>query len=186
MVELVVSDNSPDPDAEVLVERFSASWGSPLRYYRNLPGTGAVRNFNHCIERAKGKYTLILHDDDYLLPGALDGIVRTLQAADRARDRVLLFGVEVVDLSGNVVRHQRFRADQFLEPQAALRRLLGNSSFVRLPGMVVQTATYEASGGFRASARTACDFDLEVRLFARFGVRCVPGSQRLTPFIRAV
>jgi hypothetical protein len=174
MIELVVSDNSPEPDTEALVERFSASWASALRYYRNPPGTGAVRNFNHCIERATGKYNLILHDDDYLLPGAIDGIVRTLQAIDHARDKVLLFGVAVVDLSGNAVRHQRFRADQFLEPQAALRRLLGNSSFVRLPGLVVQTASYQAVGGFRPSARTACDFDLEVRLFSRFGVRCVP------------
>lgn len=174
MIELVVSDNSPQAEVESLVERFSASWGSRLRYYRNPPGTGAVRNFNHCIERADGKYNLILHDDDYLLPGAIDVIVQTLQAADHARDKVLLFGVDVVDLSGKLIRRQRFRADQFLEPRAALRRLLGNSSFPRLPGLVVQTATYQAIDGFRASAHTACDFDIEVRLFSQFGLRCLP------------
>jgi glycosyltransferase involved in cell wall biosynthesis len=172
-IELVVSDNSPDSDAEELVERFASSWRSPVRYYRNPPGTGAVRNFNYCIERARGLYNLILHDDDYLLPGAIDGIVHTLQVVDQARDKVLLFGVDVVDLSGNVIRHQRFPQDQFLDPQAALRRLLGNSSFVRLPGLVVQSATYQGIGGFRVSAHTTCDFDIEIRLFSQFGVRCL-------------
>jgi glycosyltransferase involved in cell wall biosynthesis len=174
VVELVINDNSTEHDVEEFVERFSAAWQSPLRYYRNPPGTGAVRNFNHCIERASGLYNLILHDDDYLLPGAIDGIVRTLRAANHSRDKVLLFSLDVVDLSGNVIRHQRFREDEFLEPPAALRRLLGNSSFVRMPALVVQNATYQAVGGFRVSAHTTCDFDMEVRLFSQFGVRCLP------------
>lgn len=174
MIELVINDNSPESATEELVERFSASWRCPLRYYRNPPGTGAVRNFNHCIERANGRYNLILHDDDYLLPGAVDDIVHTLQAADWARDKVLLFGVDVVDPSGKVIRHQRFRQDRFLGPPAALRRLLAESSFVRVPGLVVQNAAYRAVGGFRASARTTCDFDMSIRLFSRLGVRCLP------------
>jgi GT2 family glycosyltransferase len=174
MIELVINDNSPDSATEELVERFSPSWRSPLRYYRNPAGTGAVGNFNHCIERANGQYNLILHDDDYLLRAAVDGIVDTLQTADHARDKVLLFGVDVVDLSGKVIRRQRFREDEFLQPPAALRRLLSESSFVRVPGLVVQNAAYQAVGGFRASARTTCDFDMSIRLFCRFGVRCLP------------
>ena len=174
MIELVINDNSPEPETEDLVERFCASWASPLRYYRNPAGTGAVGNFNHCIERANGRYNLILHDDDYLLPGAVDGIVHTLQAADHARDKVLLFGVDVVDLSGKVIRRLRFREEEFLPPAAALRRLLAESSFVRVPGLVVQNAAYRAVGGFRTSARTTCDFDMSIRLFSQFGVRCLP------------
>jgi glycosyltransferase involved in cell wall biosynthesis len=173
-IELVVSDNSTEPDVEQLVGRFAASWRSALRYYRNPPGSGAVRNFNYCIERARGLYHLMLHDDDYLLPGAIDGIVRTLRTADHARDKVMLFSLDVVDLSGKVIRHQRFRRDAFLEPPAALRRLLGNASFVRVPGLMVQNSAYQDLGGFRISAHTTCDFDMEVRLFSRFGVRCLP------------
>jgi len=173
-VELVISDNSPDAAVEQLVGRFSASWPGALRYYRNPPGTGAVRNFNHCIERANGQYNLMLHDDDYLLAGAVDNIVRILHAADATRDKVLLFGVHDVDLVGRVIRRRQFRRDQFLAPPAALRHLLGNSSFVRVPGLVVQNASYEAVGGFDTSAYTTCDFDMSVRLFSRFGVRCVP------------
>jgi hypothetical protein len=174
MIELVVSDNSRDSDSEELVRRFAASCAIPLRYYRNPLGTGAVRNFNYCIERAKGQYNLILHDDDYLLQGAVDGLVRTLQSVDHARDKVLLFSVDVADLSGKVIRHQWFREDRFLPPPAALRRLLAAPSFVRFPALVVQNAAYRAVDGFRVSAHTTCDFDMAVRLFSRFGVRCLP------------
>jgi glycosyltransferase involved in cell wall biosynthesis len=173
-IELVVSDNSPESDVEDCVERFSRSWTSPLRYHRNPPGTGAVRNFNHCIERARGRYNLMLHDDDYLLPGAVDTIVRTLRAADHARDKVLLFGVQDVDLSGTVIRRHRFAEDEFLSPPSAMHPLLRNSSFVRVPGLVVENAAYRAVGGFKVSAHTTCDLDMSVRLFSRFGVRCLP------------
>lgn len=173
-VELVISDNSPESTVEDFVERFAPSWPSPLRYHRNAGGTGAVRNFNLCVERAAGLYNLMLHDDDYLLPGAIDEIVRILHAADHARHKVLLFGVRDVTLDEHVIRERRSDRDEFLGPERALRRLLSNSAFVRVPGLIVQSQTYRDVGGFRVSAHTTCDFDMSVRLFSRYGARFLP------------
>jgi glycosyltransferase involved in cell wall biosynthesis len=173
-IELIISDNSPDAQVEDHVAAFRSSWPGVLHYDRNPSGTGAVNNFNLCVRRANGQYTLILHDDDYLLPGAIDRIVGVLRDAAEQRDRVLLFGVRVEDLSGRVYRRQTFARDVTLTPRAAFERLLVDSSFVRVPGLVVETAAYRETGGFRVEAGTTCDVDMSVQLFGRFGVRCVP------------
>lgn len=170
-VELVVSDNSTNSDAMQFVARYAKRWGPSLRYFKNAEGTGGGQNFNLCCERARGSYTLILHDDDYLLPGAVDNMLDVIRDADERRDQVLLFGVRVEELSGKVLRRQYARRDTYLPPARALHRLLGDSSFVRAPGLVVRTEAYAAVDGFRVDAGTADDLDIYVRLLGRFGIR---------------
>ncbi len=172
-IEVVVSDNSPDDAVERVATEVTAQWRDvPVRYHRNPEGTGAVNNFNLCVERARGLYVLVLHDDDYLLDGGIDAMVDVLADRDLERDRVVLFGVRVVTMSGDVRRRQEFARDRYLPPREAYRRLLRDSSFVRFPGLVAQTSAYREVGGFRVDAYTTCDFDLQVRLFGRFGLFC--------------
>ena len=59
-------------------------------------------------------------------------------------------------------------------PKQALRRLLRNSSFVREPTAVVRRAALEEEGLFDTSVGGPADTDMWVRLFSRYGVRCLP------------
>lgn len=172
-VEIVVSDNSTEDASEVLVERLLANWPGPTRYVRNRPGVGAEPNFNRCRELANGRYVLILHDDDYLLDGACSAILDAIDSA-APHHRVLLFGVRVVDEHERTLRRREFEADVYLSPEQALERVLSNSSFVRFPAIVVHRDAYEQAGDFRAELKNPVDFDMWIRLFGRFGVRCLP------------
>jgi hypothetical protein len=99
-----------------------------------------------------------------------------LDAIHRARpdERLLLFGVRIVDEDGAPMRERSFRHERYLEPREALRRLLSNSSFVRQPAMVVHRSGFEQGGLFDETIGEATDTDMWVRLFARYGLRCVP------------
>jgi glycosyltransferase involved in cell wall biosynthesis len=80
-VELLVSDNcSTDTTSEVVHKYLSL--GHPLTYLKNAENIGPDRNFEQCYRKAKGKYLLILGDDDVLLGGALDKLVPILQGGD--------------------------------------------------------------------------------------------------------
>jgi GT2 family glycosyltransferase len=171
-VELIVSDNSPELTSETCKAELSR-WRGRALYLGNTPNIGMIPNMNQCIAHARGRYVLILHDDDYLLPagtGAILAAART--AADR--DAVLLFGVRVVDGDGHLRRHQSFKRDQYLPPPGAVIRLLSDPSFVRMPAIVVRRNVFEAVGGFDETAGNPTDFDMALRLFSRFGVRCLP------------
>jgi glycosyltransferase involved in cell wall biosynthesis len=174
-VEVTVSDGSTDDASGRVVERLLADWPGGHPYVWNQPALGMVENFNRAIELGTGEWVLQLHDDDYLLPGAgrmmLDAIGRTTD-----REHVLLFGVEIVDVHAVRLRTQTFRRERYLEPGEALRRVLRNSSFVRQPAGIVRRSAFDQVGLFDPTLGGPCDTDMWVRLFSRFGVRCLPQS----------
>src|SRR6266511_3997974 len=93
-----------------------------------------------------------------------------------AGEAVLVFGAEIVDQHGVRKRSQRFGRERYLEPGEALRRLLRNSSFVREPMVVVRRTALEREGLFDTTVGGPCDTDMWVRLFSRYGIRCLPRS----------
>jgi GT2 family glycosyltransferase len=116
-----------------------------------------------------------LDDDDYLLPGAGAAMLDAIRRAG-PDEAVLLFGVQIVDRDGVRRREQRFRRERYLPPRRALRRLLRNSSFVREPTAVVRRTALEREGLFDTTVGDAADTDMWVRLFSRYGVRCLPSA----------
>jgi glycosyltransferase involved in cell wall biosynthesis len=172
-VEVAVSDGSTDEASGEVVHRLLAGWPGGYRYVWNRPALDLPGNMNRATGLATGTWILQLHDDDLLRPGAGRAV---LDAAGRAGpgERVLLFGVDVVGLDGSVRRTQQFRRERYLPPEGALERVLRNSSFVRLPAAVVHRAAFAEEGGFEAALGATCDTDMWMRLFSRYGVRCLP------------
>jgi glycosyltransferase involved in cell wall biosynthesis len=80
-VELLVSDNaSPDrtPEVTARAEARFASSGARLEVHRQAVNLGADGNFAFCYAQARGRFFWLLGDDDRLVPGALDEVVRLL------------------------------------------------------------------------------------------------------------
>ena len=71
-------DNASSDDTERVVGSF-LSRGFDLRYTRNDTNIGSDRNIAQCFDLARGRYVLILGDDDVLLDGALEKILRVLR-----------------------------------------------------------------------------------------------------------
>jgi len=169
-VEILVSDNAPEVGRAVAT-RWLASWSGPSRYVGNARDIGAVQNFNQCITESRGRFVMLLHDDDYLLPDALPRILSAVENAGSVR--CFVFGVLVVDGDGRVLRRQGGRTTERLSPQVAMQRVLTNSSLIRIPALVVDRDAVVDVGGFDASVGNPTDFDLFIRLFGRFGFTTV-------------
>ena len=93
-VEVTVYDNaSPDSTQEV-VQSFIAQ-GFPLSYFRNVENIGSDRNIAQCFNLAKGRYVLILGDDDVLLDGALQKILALLGTGDYGAIFVNAYGYDI-------------------------------------------------------------------------------------------
>jgi glycosyltransferase involved in cell wall biosynthesis len=174
-VELTVSDGSADEASARAVDRFLAGWAGRHRYVHNRPPLPLVDNMNRAIELASGDWVMQLDDDDYLLPGASVAMLEAIRGA-RPEEAVLLFGVDIVNADGVRSRSQSFRRQQYLEPAQALERLLSNSSFVREPAVLVRRTALERESLFDPRVGGATDIDMWVRLFARYGVRCLPST----------
>lgn len=172
-VEIVVSDNSTDDRSAAITARLTENWQGSVVYQHNSPGIPRVDNQNRCVSLATGRWVQILHDDDYLLRDGLSGMLAGLGRAGES-DRVLLFGVRVVDRRGKLIRSQLFRRDRTLPPELALKRLLSNSSLVRMPAIVVRRDIYAEIGRFESGLDGKEDIAMWIRLFGAYGVRLLP------------
>ena len=171
LVEILVSDNSPDVSREAC-QRALARWTGPSLYLPNTSNIGAIANFNQCVDRASGRFVFFVHDDDVLRRNAIPDILGVIN--DPNVGPVLLFGAHVVDENGRLMRRQEFGEIVELAPDAAMRRVLSDIEFVRFPAIVVRRDVYLEVGPFDERFANATDLDMWVRLFSRYGVRCVP------------
>ncbi len=170
-VEILVADNDAETGGAIARPLLEAWRGSTA--YVGGGNIGMIANFNRCISASRGGAILILHDDDRLLPGALDAILATLDAAPATRP-VHVFGTLVVSGDGRLLRRHLWDEQVHVPARTALRRVLTNSSLIRFPSVVVERWAYEAVGGFRDDFGGADDLDMWVRLFSRYGVTLEP------------
>ncbi|MEI8210372.1 MAG: glycosyltransferase family 2 protein, partial [Methylococcales bacterium] len=79
-IEVTVYDNaSPDNTGEVAIEFLTKN--VPLTYIRNSENIGSDKNIAQCFNKAIGQYVLILGDDDVVLNGSLQKIIKALKDA---------------------------------------------------------------------------------------------------------
>ena len=69
--EILVVDNNPQrgDETETLMHLYSEE--ACISYYKNAENVGMVNNWNRLYELAKGKWVVMLHDDDMLRPDFL-------------------------------------------------------------------------------------------------------------------
>lgn len=76
-LEILVSNNDSEDNTDNIVKKY-INMGMPISYYRNETNIGPDGNFLQCVDKAKGKYVLLLGDDDFLVEGAIDCILSIL------------------------------------------------------------------------------------------------------------
>ncbi|MCS6927147.1 MAG: glycosyltransferase [Candidatus Binatia bacterium] len=98
-LEILVADNCSTDHTAALV----ASLGDPrIRYVRHPVNIGAARNFNFCVQEAKGDYFLLLCDDDLI---DADFVETCLAAVRPGTDDIgiICTGVRVIDANDRVI-----------------------------------------------------------------------------------
>jgi glycosyltransferase involved in cell wall biosynthesis len=173
LIEVIISDDSTSDECFLITEQIFKPINIDYRYVSNQPRLGMAANWNNSIKLASGKYVLILHDDDFLLDGAITKIIR---AINKYKDRysVLLFGVNVVNEQEKIIKRQIVGREKYLTPKQALIKLLSNSSFIRFPAIVIQRKTFTYINYFNHNIGEIADLEMWIRLCSKDGVFCLP------------
>jgi GT2 family glycosyltransferase len=160
----VVDDASPDLDDAALAALVArADPQRRVRIHRAATNAGLAGNWNRCVERARGEWVHILHQDDRVRPSFYRRMLSGLDSFPQA-----LMGFcrcEFIDARGAVLGASRRRAWRAGIMRHWLARI-SEATRVQCPGVLVRRSTYERLGGYRTDLRYALDWEMWVRIAA--------------------
>ena len=134
-----------------------------IAWFRQERHAGIGRNWNTCLQRARGQWVHLLHQDDLVRPGfyaRLRAGVESCPSAGAAFCRDL-----VIDPQGRVVARQRLIRSQPGIVDDWIEHLFVGLH-LRASALVVKRSVYEALGGFRLDLAYALDWDMWKRIAA--------------------
>ena len=77
-VEIIISDNCSTDDTYDIINKYIKKYQF-IKYIRNKTNIGADRNFLQCILLSKGKFNMLLSDDDIIVEGGVGKILNFLE-----------------------------------------------------------------------------------------------------------
>jgi GT2 family glycosyltransferase len=150
-----------------------AGAGDRVAWFRQDARVGIGRNWNTCLQRARGHWVHLLHQDDLVLPGFYARLRAGIESCPRAgaafcRDLV-------IDPEDRVVLQQRLlRAEPGILADWIEHLFVG--LHLRASALVVQRRVYEALGGFRLDLAYALDWDMWKRIAAAYPLWYEPAA----------
>ncbi|MCL2639862.1 MAG: glycosyltransferase [Phycisphaerales bacterium] len=162
-MQIEVLDNcSTTLDVESLVK------SPPLdrvRYHRHASNLGMHGNWNACVAHAVGRWVHILHDDDFVYPGFYQVMEAAIQSASTIA--AAFCSAALVDNRGQPLATTNLEQPApGVHPNLLDRLLRGNA--IQFASIVVRRDVYEQVGAFDASLDYVADWDMWMRIAARF------------------
>ncbi len=163
----VVDDCSYDADVKTLVEQLG---NGRVTYFCQEENVGSLRNFETCINRARGKYIHLLHGDDRVLPGYYASIQNEFEIFPEAG--AIYSAWRTIDESGTIVaeRSEPTKKAAILE-QSLLK--LARLNLIQYVSIAVKREVYEKVGSFYA-ARYGEDWLMWVTISKSFPIVFLP------------
>ena len=80
-IEVLVSDNCSTDSTPNIIKEYQNKWGN-ISYWCNETNLKTDRNCIKCLQKAKGKYTWLMSDDDIIMENAVDKILKFIENGD--------------------------------------------------------------------------------------------------------
>lgn len=162
-LEIIVSDNCSTDHTESLVKGFS---DPRIRYVKHQDNIGANNNFNYCVKQAKGRYFVLLHDDDSI---DADMVESCIQALPAGKDVGVIFtGNRVIDENGNILS-EVYNKGAGLSTEEFLIGWFQNRTALYLCSTMFNTKRLQENGGFHSKTNLFQDVVAEVILAYKYG-----------------
>jgi glycosyltransferase involved in cell wall biosynthesis len=168
-LEILVGDDSPNAENHTFIASLPRDEGVEIRYVPNETRLGQASNVNRLLKLSRGGWIVILHDDDFILPG---GLSRLFEATRRHPDAVAAFGLQavmdkdgIVDWEASAASNRDFgRTVEAVGPQtsklaSAVSGQFPNNAFL-LKGEIARQVLYNGYD----DVKDACDYDFGIRV----------------------
>jgi glycosyltransferase involved in cell wall biosynthesis len=161
----IVDDGSTKVRTAEIVEAIAPR--GRIEIYEHGDNLGLAGNWNRAISLARGDYIHVLHQDDVVCPGFYAQLAAGLASSPRVGMAFCRHAyTDENDMIDRISHRERWRAGvltNWLERIAETQR-------IQCPAAIVKRDVYERLGGFRSELRYALDWEMWVRIAARYDV----------------
>jgi glycosyltransferase involved in cell wall biosynthesis len=164
-LEVILSDNCSTDDTEGLAAEYCRG-DKRLTYFRQSQNIGPNSNFNFCLAKARGRYFLLLPDDDLIDPDFVETCVRALR--DDPRAGIVRTGIRVVNDTGLVLWERRNEVRQ-LPVEEFFRGWFAGKTSLYLVSTLFDTALLREIGGLHSKHNLVQDCVAVAKLAAGHG-----------------
>lgn len=105
-LEIIITDDRSPDDTVSVAKRFS---DPRIRIFENDKNLGIGANWNEALSYANGKYIKLMGADDLIYPNCIDRQVAALEDSSHANAVLAVCNTDIINPSGKVVMHRRFR-----------------------------------------------------------------------------
>jgi glycosyltransferase involved in cell wall biosynthesis len=157
----VIDDCSMDNTSSELVCRVGAG---RVAFHAEPQNRGLANTWNRCIERARGNWVHILHQDDIVLPGFYDQLRK---GAERSDAGALFCRYAVANSKGHWMRISELHRESagLLDDWHARITV---QQFIQCPAIAVRRLVYEQLGGFLPRLHYTPDWEMWQRVASQF------------------
>jgi glycosyltransferase involved in cell wall biosynthesis len=157
----VIDDHSTDDLAAQTVGRVG---GGRVSFHAEPQDRGLAATWNRCVERARGHWVHILHQDDLVLPGFYDHLRKGAEQSDVG---AAFCRYAVVNSKGD-----RVGVSELHRESAGLlddwHAKITVQQLIQCPAIAVRRVVYEQLGGFLPSLRYTADWEMWQRVASQF------------------
>jgi glycosyltransferase involved in cell wall biosynthesis len=157
----VIDDGSLDNTASEVIRRVGAG---RVAFHAEPQNRGLAGTWNRCIERARGHWVHILHQDDIVLPGFYDQLRKGAEQSDAG---AAFCRYAVVNSAG----HRMGISDLHRESAGLLddwHARITVRQLIQCPAIAVRRLVYERLGGFLPQLHYTPDWEMWQRVASQF------------------
>jgi len=172
-IEVIVSDDTSTDDT---VARVRALNDTRVMLFAQKQRLGLVSNFDFCLRHASGEFFLLLGDDDFLLPDAIERLVEPFRDANGGAIGVAWCPCEIADAK-NIKFWVTEAGPPRESPASLLAALWAGNRGPRLSGILLRSQDAIAVGGYENKYGDLCDIGNWGQVALLYEqVACVPES----------
>jgi glycosyltransferase involved in cell wall biosynthesis len=164
-MQIAVVDDASRSDVQALIEQ--ADGQGRVELHTTDTNRGISGNWNQCLKLARGHIVHLLHQDDLIEDGFYH---RMLPPFSRHPELGMAFCRHAFIDSQNRTTRVSHREKWFAGVLGAWLERIATKQRVQCPAVLVRRAVYESVGGYRTDLRYALDWEMWVRIAARYEV----------------
>lgn len=167
-IEIIVADNASTDQTPELMKSFN---DDRIIYYRHDTNLGKINNMNFCLEKARGEYFLMYHDDDLIDADLVETCMRGINY--KTGVGIIIAGARVIDDHDTVLRELPNPAAG-LSTEDFMIAWYERKFHLFLCAILFNTKFFKQEGGFDSRYNTYIDVASEFTMAAKYGRADIP------------